>query len=666
MIEPHAVRLAAAIDQASRLLASDPALAERQADAILKAVPDDPRALLIRASALRRRGDMTGARAILRPLARAHPNAAHTQYELGAVHEALGETQSALTALRRAVALNRDLAEAWRALGGLLFTLGDASGAEAAHAEESRARVRDPALRPAADALFAGQPGVAEARLRSHLLTAPHDATAMRLLADALVRLGRDMEAQPWLIRCLDIADDDTAARFELARLLFRRQDADQALRQVERLLAGDDQDAAYLNLLAACLMLSGDHGRAITVLQGLLARFPSQTSIWLNYGHALRTVGRAGEATQAYRQVIALAPTLGEAYLGIANLKLAPFTPAEGAAMASALARGDLAAVDRTSLHYALGKAREDLGDYAAAFEHYAAGAALRRATLTYCADDLTMLVARSKSMFTPSFFAAREGGGARSDAPIFIVGLPRSGSTLVEQILASHSRVEGTMELAELGVIARQLAWTRRGAEPDSYPGVLAELGPEERGSLGETFLSRTQGRRKLQRRYFIDKMPNNFLHIGLIRLILPHAKIVDVRRHPLAACVSTFKQHFAEGQGFACDLTDLGRYYRDYVDLTAHVDRVLPGRVHRVIYEDLVDDLETQVRSLLDHCGLPFEPACLRFHQTDRAVRTVSSEQVRRPIYRAALDHWRHFEPWLGPLKAALGPTLNDWRG
>jgi hypothetical protein len=316
----------------------------------------------------------------------------------------------------------------------------------------------------------------------------------------------------------------------------------------------------------------------------------------------------------------------------------------------------------DRLHLHYALGKALEDRKDYGGAFENYAQGAALRRRGLAYDPDAVSAAMAASAQLYNKDFFAARNGVGSASGEPIFIVGLPRSGSTLIEQILASHSAVEGTMELREMDFLAASVR-TQTGMP---YPGAVGALPYARFQDLGEAYLRATKVHRKLGRSFFIDKMPNNFQHIGLIQLILPNAKIIDARRHPLGACFSAFKQHFAQGQGFSYDLGDLGRYYRDYVDLMAHFDAVLPGRIHRVIYEDLVEDTEAEIRRLLDFCGLPFEPACLKFYETKRAVRTVSSEQVRRPIFREGLDHWRHFQPWLGPLEDALGPALTDWRG
>ncbi len=657
MVKTSPSPLMVAIEAAAARLAEDPAGAGQAAAAILARAPEDPRALLIAASSRRRLGDPRGALAILRPLAARFPGAAHTQYELGASLADLGEGAAAAAALRRATALNRDLAEAWRALGDLLFAQGEARGADAAFAEHARSLITDPALRPAAEAVYAGRLGEAESMLRGQVNRRPNDVAPLQMLASVFNRQGRHADAEVLLARCLELEPGDDGVRYRLAEALFQQQKAAPAIAHVERLLETTPKDPAYRNLLAACLGLIGDDVRLGTIYEGLLADYPDQPKVWLNYAHALRAVGRRDEAIAAFRRCIALDPDMGDAYWGLANLKVAVFSAADVAAMAAALARPNLAADDRLHLCYALGKALEDAGDDAGAFDRYAAGARLRRAEGGYDADETTGRMRRSKALFTREFFEARREAGSGSTAPIFIVGLPRAGSTLIEQILASHSDVEGTMELPDIGLIARRLGM--------DYPEALAGLDAAAMGALGEDYLATTAVHRKLGRPKFIDKMPNNFQHIGLIRLILPNARVIDARRHPMASGFSAFKQHFAQGQSFSYDLTDLGRYYRDYVELMEHFDAVLPGRIHRVIYEDMVDDTEAEVRRLLDYCGLPFEAACLRFYENNRAVRTVSSEQVRRPIFREGLDQWRRFEDQLAPLKAALGPSLGGWR-
>ncbi len=652
------------IEAAAAALATDPAKAEAQARAILRTAPKDPRALLILGSARRRQRDPEAAFRILAPLAKAYPRAANTHYELGATLAALGKTNEAIAALRHTTTLNPDHPEAWRALGETLFDTGEISAAEAAFARLLCVSIQSPCLKGAAIALSEQRPLDAELELRAYLIANPNDVEALRLMGDTLLRLGRYADAEILMAHCLKLDPAQDGARFLYADALFRQQKGAEAMAQAERLYRQAPDDPAYLNLMAACLGLIGEDSRAGEIYATLSKKYPKQPRIWLNYGHSLRTVGKSRDAVDAYRRCIALAPGLGEAYWSLADLKVAAFTQDEEATMLAQVDQSGLSSDDRLHLHYALGKALEDRGEYAASFEHYREATRTRRLTAPYDANDLTQLVQRSKTVYSAAFFVERRGAGFGSNAPIFIVGLPRSGSTLVEQILASHSQIEGTRELPDMGFVASRLGWMP--GNKSDYPASIAALDPAGLSALGQSYLDTTKIHRKLGRPFFIDKMPNNFQHVGLIHSILPNAKIVDARRHPLGACFSTFKQHFAQGQAFSYDLSDLGRYYRDYVDLLAHFDTVLPGRIHRVIYEDLVEDTEAVVRSLLSYCDLPFEDACLRFYETARSVRTVSSEQVRRPVFRDGLMRWQHFEPWLGPLKEALGPALHDWRG
>ncbi|MBV8911003.1 MAG: sulfotransferase, partial [Gammaproteobacteria bacterium] len=465
------------------------------------------------------------------------------------------------------------------------------------------------------------------------------------------------------LRRCLQLAPGFGAARRNLAMVLHRQYKQAAALEEVERLLANDPHEPTCRNLKAAILGGLGRHQESIQLYEGVLAEYPQQEKVWLNYGHALKTAGRAAESIAAYRRCIALAPDSGAAFWSLANLKTFRFCAQDVEAMRAQLGGGKLSTDDRLQLHFALGKALEDDGSYEESFGHYALANRLRRASASYDAQRATARVERSRRILTREFFSERSGYGADAADPIFILGMPRAGSTLLEQILASHSAVEGTMELPDIISMARELAaQTRR--PPPPYPALLGDLSAAECRALGEHYIARTRAQRCTQRPYFIDKMPNNFSYLGFIQLILPKAKIIDARRHPLACCFSIFKQYFARGQEFAYDLTDLGHFYRDYVALMADFDQSLPGRVHRVFYEQLVGDTETQVRRLLEYCELPFEASCLRFHETERAVRTASSEQVRQPIYREALEHWRRFEPWLEPLKVALGPALESY--
>lgn len=516
------------------------------------------------------------------------------------------------------------------------------------------ASVHDPVLIAAGQALVAGDLRTAEQLLRPRLKDDPFDVAAIRMMAELAGRLGRDRDAEALLRRALELAPGFRPARSNLATVLHRQNRATEALAELDRLLAEDPDNPAHANLKAAALGRIGDYDEAITLYEAVLARAPEQPKVWMSYGHVLKTVGRQADAIAAYRRAIAIRPGLGEVWWSLANLKTVRFDAADIAAMEAALARDDLSDDDRLHLDFALGKAHEDRGDAAPAFRHYAAGNARRHAQLGYDPAETDGQVARMAALYTPDFFAARAGWGCPAPDPIFILGMPRAGSTLIEQILASHSQVEGTMELPDIPALAARAA----------VGGGVDALDRDQVAALGAEYLERTRIQRKTDRPFFVDKLPNNWLHVGFIRLILPNAKIVDARRHPLASCFSNFKQHFARGQSFTYDLAEVGRYYARYVELMAHFDRVLPGFVHRVIYERMVDDTEAEIRALLHAMRLAFEPACLRFWETERAVRTASSEQVRRPINREGLEPWKPFEPWLAPLRDALGDVLTHY--
>jgi tetratricopeptide (TPR) repeat protein len=658
--------LEVALAHAAKLLETDPALAAEQAREILKVVPAHPVATIILGASHRARADAAAALEILEPLARAHPNWSSVHFELGLALGAAGRSADAVAALRRAVELKPGMGDAWRALGDHLTALGDVPGADAAYARHIKAATRDPRLLEPAAALCDGRIAVAEALLREHLKQFPTDVVAIRMLAEVAARLGRYHDSETLLARCLELAPGFGAARHNYAVVLHRQNRPAEALREVERLLDQDPRNAGGRNLKAAILARIGEVQQSTEIYAQILKDYPQQPKIWQSYGHALKTAGRQQESIDAYRRSTELAPGFGEAYWSLANLKTFRFTPGDIETMLGQLERGDLSTEDRFHFQFALGKALEDAGDYARSFEHYAEGNRLRRSVVGYEPEELTDRVRRSKALFTAAFFAERAGWGAAAPDPIFIVGLPRSGSTLIEQILSSHSSVEGTMELPDIGTIARELGGRKKRSEPSAYPEVLGTLGPDTLRALGERYLEQTRVQRRSGAPFFIDKMPNNWEHVGLIHLILPNARIIDARRHPMSCCFSVFKQHFARGQRFSYSLDDIGRYYRDYVDLMAHLDSVLPGRVHRVFYERVVENTEAEVRRLLEFCGLPFEEGCLRFYETERAVRTASSEQVRRPIYRDALEQWTHYEQWLGPLKQALGPVLETYPG
>ncbi len=521
-------------------------------------------------------------------------------------------------------------------------------------AEAIAAGQRNPRMIDAALALYDNRLGEAEPLLRAQLKDDPFDVAAIRMMAELAGRIGRYKDAETLLRRALELTPEFGAARANLATVLYRQNRPAEAIAELDRVRLDDPENVAHANLKAAVLGRIGGFDEAIELYEEVLAAAPHQPKVWMSYAHMLKTVGRLADGIAAYRRALAIAPALGEVWWSLANLKTVRFTEADVAAMEAALARHDISDEDRFHLDFALGKAFEDAADYAMSFAHYDAGNALRRKAIVYDGGETTRFVDRSIATFTPGFFAERAGQGCDVRAPIFVVGMPRAGSTLIEQILASHSQVEGTSELADIPALARI----------GDYPEGVADLSPAALRDLGASYLDRTRVQRRTDRPLFVDKLPNNWAHVPFIHLILPQAIIIDARRHPLGCCFSNFKQHFAKGQAFSYSLTDMGRYYADYVRLMAHVDRALPGRVHRVIYERMVDDTEGEVRALLAACGLPFEEACLRFHENDRAVRTPSSEQVRQPIFREGTEGWRGFEPWLDPLKAALCNVLTAY--
>ncbi|MFM1887604.1 MAG: hypothetical protein RL026_2761 [Pseudomonadota bacterium] len=575
-----------------------------------------------------------------------------------------GKGEQAVPLLRRAVRRDAALAPAWRELAWHLTAMGDLDGARLAEAAYLQRVTSELPLQRALATLAAGRSAEAEFLLREFQRRHPDHAQACRLLGEVAYWRRRDTEAIPLLGRVLALDPDDQGARFTRAAAAYRAGNAELAQVDVEAGLAREPENPAFKALLAAVLSKTGEDLRTLDLYADLTARYPSQPKLWMSYGHMLKAAGRQADSVTAYRRAIAHDPRLGEAWWSLANLKTVKFTAEDISAMDAGLARDDLTADERLHFEFALGKAHEDAKQYEASFRHYAEGNRLRSLDSSYAPMDVSFHVERCKQYLTGEFFAARRGVGCAAPDPIFIVGLPRAGSTLIEQILSSHPDVEGTMELPDVTGLARKLSERQVDDEVRDYIHLLPEVAPEEFRAMGESFLATTRIHRKLGRPFFIDKMPNNFGHIGLIHLMLPNAKIIDARRHPLASCFSNFKQHFALGQLFSYGLGEIGRYYRDYVALMAHFDAVLPGRVHRVFYERMVEDTETEVRRLLDYCGLPFDGRCLRFYENDRVVRTASSEQVRRPIYKDGVEHWRHYEAWLGPLKTALGDVLEAY--
>jgi tetratricopeptide (TPR) repeat protein len=642
--------------------------------ALATQVPENRDVLFLMAACSRHLNRIPEALAALERLERHHPGFSRLYQERGFCHVVRKDAPAAIEAFLTGVNINPALPQSWSMLQGLYRMRGEDENAAMAAAHVATLKRLPPDI-VLATALFSdGDLAPAESVVRSYLLKHGDHIEAMRLLAR--IGIAREIydDAELLLDAVLKLAPQYRAARFDYARALLERHKHGRALEELERLLALEPQNRQYLTLYATTCVGLGEHEKAIDLYRKLLAEAsgaaaagapaPGVADLHLSLAHSLKTVGRREESVDAYRAAAAARPNFGDAYWSLANLKTYRFSEAELVRMRIEEDVPTTTLVDRYHLCFALGKAYEDRGEYAESFHFYERGNALKKSAGRYRPELIERNTRLQKQVCTREFLAERAGWGAAGAAPIFIVGLPRSGSTLLEQILASHSLVEGTSELADIPRIALEL----QGRDPDldhpPYPGVLAQLGAGDCRRLGEKYLADTRIYRK-GKPYFIDKMPNNFRHLGLIHLILPNARIIDARREPMACCFGNFKQLFASGQEFTYSLSDIARYYLTYLELMAHWNEVLPGRVLKVEHEAVVDDLDGSVRRILDFCGLQFEPACVEFHRTQRSIRTASSEQVRQPIFRAGLDQWKRYEPWLGPLKAELGDAGARYR-
>jgi tetratricopeptide (TPR) repeat protein len=586
-----------------------------------------------------------------------HPGYSRLYQERGHCHLAAREPHAALEAFLQAVRINPALPASWKALEVLFRAAGQEQ--ESRTAAEHVARLASlPVAVVTATAMFAdGELLEAERVVRNFLLTHGDHIEAMRLLARIGISLDVLDDAEVLLQGVLAFAPTYDLARYEYVTVLLKLHRYVTALEEIDKLLQSEPHNRAYRICHANARAGIGDQAGALQIFQQLLDEAPAAADIRLSIAHTLKTLGRQGEAIEHYRAAAQARIDFGDAYWSLANLKTYRFSEEEFQRMRALEAEPATALADRYHLCFALGKALEDRSEYAESFRYYERGNALKKSELRFSIEPIERTAQEQRLVCTAPFLAEREGLGCLRADPIFIVGLPRSGSTLIEQILASHSQVEGTMELAEIPRLVQQLAGREQHDRPSRYPAALAQLDAGDFRRFGEKYLQDTQVYRS-GKPFFIDKMPNNFRHIGLMHLILPNAKIIDARREPMACCFSNFKQLFASGQEFTYSLEDIARYYRCYVKLMQHWDAVLPGRVLRIQHEQVVEDLEANVRRLLEFCGLEFEPQCLEFYKTERSIRTASSEQVRQPIFREGLEQWRHFEPWLEPLRRALG--------
>jgi len=602
-----------------------------------------------------RTADPLRALAALQRLESAHPRSGRLQQELAHVHRSLGNEAEALGAYRRAVGSNDALAESWIALDTLCRARGEFAAAQEAASCAARLAQLPPPVALASSLLNEGEITAAEQTVREYLQRHGVQVDAIRILAQISITLNVLDDAEILLESLLRTHPDYADARFEYAYVLAQRRRYEPALLEIRQLLHLSPGSPAYRKLHALICDGLGRGEEALQIYGQLAREFPGDTELPGSMAQILKTRGSAEEALRLFQAGQAAPGSFALASLGLSNIKSYRFNDEELARMRQAEAVPTAPLVDRYQLCFALGKALEERARYEESFGYYARGNALKRSEIKIDPETLLQTMRRQALVCTPELFAARRGVGCLRPDPIFIVGMPRAGSTLIEQILASHSQIDGTLELPDIP----RLVHLFRDRDPDTpprYPAILAELAPEEFRELGETYLHDTRVHRK-GAPYFLDKMPNNFRDIGFIHLILPNARIIDARREAMACCFGNFKQLFPQGMEFKYSQEELGRYYSQYVALMEHWDRVLPCKVLRVQYEDVVNDLEGSVRRLLDYLRLPFEPACLEFYKTARTVRTLSSEQVRRPINRDGLDQWRHFEPWLGPLKEAL---------
>ncbi|MFT7132949.1 MAG: tetratricopeptide (TPR) repeat protein [Cyclobacteriaceae bacterium] len=646
-------QLQAGIFQASATLAQQ----------CLEIQPNHPDALYMLAVSQRYLQDITAALQTLSLLQTQDPSLGRAWQEVGHCHLALEQLDAALESFQQAVQRNSSLLASWQAIARLTSTRLQSDWHQRAANQVGNLSGLPPALLSVRNMISEGKWFKAEQLCRHFLQQQPKHVEAMRLLADLGVKSEVLDDAEFILESAVAFEPDNVLARFEYMNVLYRRQKYALALEQSSLLLAAEPGKQSYATARANQLVAVGRFDEALAIYDAVIKAMPNAPELHLLRGHALKTIDRTTDAIASYQRAYGARPEFGDAYWSLANLKTYRFSTTEIQAMQLQLDRPETPVDDQVHLSFALGKAHEDSQQYQAAMDYYERGNFKRKQQLRYSADKMTETLGLQQSVCTPALFTQQAGTGYPAPDPIFIVGLPRAGSTLLEQILASHSQVDGTHELPNIGALAHRLDGRRMVDDTPQYPGRLVNLSAEQLRQFGEAYISDTQIHRQ-GAPFFIDKMPNNFRHIGLIQLMLPNAKIIDARRHPMACCFSGFKQLFATGQEFTYGLTEIGQYYRDYVELMDHWDDVLPGKVLRVQYEDVVADTETQVRRLLTFCGLPFESQCLTFFETQRSVRTPSSEQVRQPIYRSGLEQWRHFEPWLTPLTQALGPVLERY--
>ncbi|MBL6894976.1 MAG: sulfotransferase [Porticoccaceae bacterium] len=654
------------IDVKKLMQAGDFAASERSLNLLVSKVPSNGDVLYMLAVCYRYQKRYPEALDTLRKLRFSVPDHSRAYQEIGHVYRAMNQVDAALNSYSQAVLINPALEASIRCQIEILREVNRADLAlRLADLEKDLTELRatPPPLIAVTDLISQGKLVKAEKLCKAFMLKNPKHIEGMRLLADIAVRLGVLEDAEFLLETAVKFSPLSTKPRIDYIQVLRKQQKYEAALSHAKVLVEQEPKNPQFQSVFAVESMQSGDYDTALRTFDSILKILPEEPATLTSRGNSLKTQGKKEEAIDSYRRAIKKYPAHGEAYYSLANLKLFTFTDTEIAAMESQEQNPGVSHMARIYLDFALGKAFEDMGDYDKAFSYYERGNSFKRSQSRFISEDLTAEFKAQAEVFSQGFVQKHTDSGFDAPDPIFIVGLPRSGSTLLEQILASHSKIDGTMELPNILSLAQKLRRGDKMSGTSHYPSILKTMDAQSLRSFGEAYINDTRVHRG-QAPFFIDKMPNNFRHIGLINLILPNAKIIDARRHPMGCCFSAFKQLFHEGQEFSYGLKEVGTYYKDYVDLMDHWDEVLPGKVLRVQYEEVVADLETQVRRILDYCGLDFEESCVSFYETDRAVRTPSSEQVRQPIYKSGVEQWKNFEGNLDPLKQALGPVLKRY--
>ena len=631
-------------------------------DKLLAINPDSAEALYMAAVCYRYTKQYEKAQDCLNALMPLSHDRGRIYQEQGHLHVALNNPEKALAAFVNACQLNPVLLASWRSQYQILQAMNRPEDARQAQAQVQRVQALPKALVAVTDLIAQGKLLKAESLCRKFLQANPTQVEGMRLLAELAVQFGVLEDAEYLLESAIEFEPGNSQVTIDYINILRRRQKFTQALAAAKDLSSKQPRNPQFKSVYAIEAMQMGDYETCLALFDEVLELLPGDAITLTSRGHALKTRGSQKEAIASYQAAIASNPWHGDAYYALSNLKTYKFSSAEIDTMLALEQREELGPASKLHIAFALGKAFEDEHDYSRSFEFYTQGNRLKRQQSNYDPNQMAEELANQRRYFTRDILDSRANAGCPAPDPIFIVGLPRAGSTLLEQILSSHSQVDGTLELPNILSTAQKLRRQGRDDGNMPYPNLLQDFSDAQLRSLGQQYIDDTRIHRQ-GAPFFIDKMPNNFRHIGLIKFILPNAKIIDARRHPMACCFSGFKQLFAEGQEFSYDLSDIGRYYNDYVELMAHWDTVSPGSVLRVHYEEVVEDLENQVSRILEYCGLAFEPACLDYYNTDRAVRTASSEQVRQPIYRESVEQWTHFKPFLKALEETLAPSLSQ---